>query len=633
MKKLVILINSLIFAFSCNLTAQNWTLIDDHIQGEAQDDFFGISAAISRDGTTVAISSIGNDDGGSNAGHVRVYSLSGSNLVQVGIDIDGLSNSETIGGSVAINENGSVIAVSASGGVKVYEWNEALGFHIRKGNKAGGGTSLALSSDGNTLLSGSLHSGITVYDYDGTNWVKRGTDNYLGRIHSNDESGKSVAMSADGNIIAVGIPGYDYQQLSGYTNIGDVRVFEWVDDEWAEINVSVDNDIGDYTGNSIALSEDGSRLVVASYSAGSGPNPNASGKVEVFQRASLNNNVGYNSIVGQTLYGDGASMTWFGMSVAISSDGNVVSVSSVNNIQTYQWNGYFWVKVGDDINYNIDAINYQGYEISSGRIQVDLSGDGNLMLASDPDSGINGKQSGIASVYNYLAPPEPKVPVLNLDTLYESQNDVNTTIDATPVDGWPTSYTYQWYFNDYAIPALYGGADSSIIISGSDSSNGTYQVDVTNTTGSVTGQFEYRVFVDSDGDGLSNYRESNILNTNPNSIDTDGDSLSDSDEVNIYYTDPSLSDSNGDGFDDGFIITNGFDKDEDYNAFLSNANEHLTDLRVGSTMIDVSENQATIQLQMEESSDLQSWQDKGDPATMTIPADTDTKFFRFKMVE
>ena len=61
--------------------------------------------------------------------------------------------------------------------------------------------------------------------------------------------------------------------------------------------------------------------------------------------------------------------------------------------------------------------------------------------------------------------------------------------------------------------------------------------------------------------------------------------------------------------------------------------EEVAELRPGSTMLEVSGNQATLQLQMEESSDLQSWEDKGDPATMTIPADTDTKFYRFKMVE
>ena len=76
----------------------------------------------------------------------------------------------------------------------------------------------------------------------------------------------------------------------------------------------------------------------------------------------------------------------------------------------------------------------------------------------------------------------------------------------------------------------------------------------------------------------------------------------------------------------------------DYDSVVAERDSRLTleevaELRPGSTMIEVSENQATVQLQMEESSDLQSWEDKGDPATMTIPADTDTKFFRFKMAE
>ena len=61
--------------------------------------------------------------------------------------------------------------------------------------------------------------------------------------------------------------------------------------------------------------------------------------------------------------------------------------------------------------------------------------------------------------------------------------------------------------------------------------------------------------------------------------------------------------------------------------------DEIKDLRPGSTMLEVSGNQATVQLQMEESSDLQTWEDTGTPATMTIPADTDTKFFRFKMAD
>ncbi len=63
------------------------------------------------------------------------------------------------------------------------------------------------------------------------------------------------------------------------------------------------------------------------------------------------------------------------------------------------------------------------------------------------------------------------------------------------------------------------------------------------------------------------------------------------------------------------------------------SSDNITDLRPGSTIVQVTNNEASVQIQMEESSDLQTWEDAGDPATMTIPADTDTKFFRFKMAE
>ena len=77
---------------------------------------------------------------------------------------------------------------------------------------------------------------------------------------------------------------------------------------------------------------------------------------------------------------------------------------------------------------------------------------------------------------------------------------------------------------------------------------------------------------------------------------------------------------------------------DDYNTVVAERDAKLTlaevaELRPGSTMIEVSGNQATIQLQMEESFDLESWEDTGAPANMVVPADTGTKFFRFKMTD
>ena len=117
--------------------------------------------------------------------------------------------------------------------------------------------------------------------------------------------------------------------------------------------------------------------------------------------------------------------------------------------------------------------------------------------------------------------------------------------------------------------------------------------------------------------------------------DSDKDGVADTNDVFPYNPNES-TDIDGDGVGDNSDKHPGFN-DEDLEEYL-NLNQYLRssdiqDLRPGSTMIEVFGNQATVQLQMEESSDLQTWEDTGTPATMTIPADTDTKFFRFKMAE
>ena len=125
-------------------------------------------------------------------------------------------------------------------------------------------------------------------------------------------------------------------------------------------------------------------------------------------------------------------------------------------------------------------------------------------------------------------------PILSqLKGFYESTSGINIGIDATPTDGYPAYYTYQWYFNGFTIPSMFGGTNSIYTIDGSASSNGTWRVEVTNDAGTASSEFEYRVFTDADTDGLSDYRESNILNTNPNLSDTDNDGLSDYEELSL----------------------------------------------------------------------------------------------------
>jgi hypothetical protein len=56
--------------------------------------------------------------------------------------------------------------------------------------------------------------------------------------------------------------------------------------------------------------------------------------------------------------------------------------------------------------------------------------------------------------------------------------------------------------------------------------------------------------IDTDKEGLKDYEELFVYNTDPTKVDTDGDGLSDYDEVKVYGTDPLLADTDGDGVDD-----------------------------------------------------------------------------------
>jgi hypothetical protein len=198
--------------------------------------------------------------------------------------------------------------------------------------------------------------------------------------------------------------------------------------------------------------------------------------------------------------------------------------------------------------------------------------------------------------------------------------------------------------NSFMGAPFYGiSSDAEIIVTNSDNLNyyGSSFAGISVSADEI-------IFQDSDNDLLYDHVETNTglfisesnTGTNPNAFDSDGDGLSDYDEIYIHNSDPNNSDTDNDGISDSLelaIQSNPLVESNEIVNLLNSEGFYKTseiiDVRPGSTMIEVSENQATVQLQMEESSDLQSWEATGTPATMTIPADAETKFFRFKMAE
>ena len=249
----------------------------------------------------------------------------------------------------------------------------------------------------------------------------------------------------------------------------------------------------------------------------------------------------------------------------------------------------------------------------------------------------------------------PLAPVLQLESFYESAAGTTVVVDASPTDGYPQTYSYQWYFNGFAIAGNFGGTASSYQFLGEADYEGSWRVQVSNTTGTTTVEFEYRVFADADGDGLSDYRETNLLLTNPNLADSDSDGLNDFAEINTYSTDPNLADSDsdglndfaelnthstdpndadssGDGISDGVLVGLGFDPNTDYSNIAQWQADRRQNLRSGAEIAPVVDGAATLQMVLEESDDLSTWS-KRETIDLVVPlvAGEASESFRYSL--
>ena len=93
-----------------------------------------------------------------------------------------------------------------------------------------------------------------------------------------DRSGTSVSLSSNGNIMAIGAP---YNDGNG-TSSGHVRVYQIISDVWTQIGTDINSEAtGDYLGQSVSLSSDGSIIAIgAPLNDGNGT---SSGQVRIYE--------------------------------------------------------------------------------------------------------------------------------------------------------------------------------------------------------------------------------------------------------------------------------------------------------------------------------------------------------------
>ena len=246
------------------------------IDGEAEGDYFGASMSLSSDGTILAVGGTHNDGNGLTAGHVRVFEFSGGSWSQLGSDIDGEAAGDEFGESVSLSSDGTILAVGAVG------------------------------NDESGMTAGHAR----VFEFSGGSWSQLGSD--IDGEAANDRLGTSVALSADGTILAAGASGND----GNGANAGHVRMYQFADGAWTQIGDDIDGEAeADASGFRVSLSSDAETVAIGAI--GNDENGSNSGHVRVYSFATVATlNITYDSQGGSAV-SDGDATTTSGGSISV----------------------------------------------------------------------------------------------------------------------------------------------------------------------------------------------------------------------------------------------------------------------------------------------------------------------------
>jgi len=266
--------------FRWNAGTSVWNQLGADLVGDEAGEYFGRSVSLSDDGTVLAAAGFLNDVGGDDAGHVKVFKLSGDTTTwtQLGAALVGDGVRDHFGHHLSLSGDGTTVAVGAdgndanginSGHVRVYWWDagntvwDQLGADI-EGEAAGdrSGVAVSLSDDGTVVAvgadkasdeTGSRTGHVRVYYYACDTWTQMGTDVDGETV---EDFGNSVSLNDAGTILAVGAPlNEEGKTVSGsgnlFRNTGSVRVYWWNSDTDTWDKLTTDFIGGDIEGDFI----------------------------------------------------------------------------------------------------------------------------------------------------------------------------------------------------------------------------------------------------------------------------------------------------------------------------------------------------------------------------------------------
>jgi|GEM_PF-3051343 len=247
------------------------------------------------------------------------------------------------------------------------------------------GYSLALSTHGHMAFVGAPFDNISASDQGSVYFFLSSSDQwifqqklFLNSGTTSDQFGSAIAVSADSSTLLVGVP----QPLTN--TAGKVCVYTNSDNTWIkQTTLSASNSDG-WFGSSLALSEDGNIVAIGAPQYGT-----AAGLVHIFNR--ITSNLGTVWIHQKQIPSPNGNNQLFGSSLSLSADGSVLLVGAVGGS-----NGYIFVN-SDNTWIQQSAVLGNGISDAFGT-SVALSFVGDIALVGAPNHNSN---QGAAYIYVY----------------------------------------------------------------------------------------------------------------------------------------------------------------------------------------------------------------------------------------
>jgi len=272
--------------------------------------------------------------------------------MQIGGDIVGDGPENWFGDSISMTADGKTIVVASplidnsTGRTIVFRYNssavawEKLGQDLygeSRGDLSGIAQGVSIASSGDIIAIGardndsipeynSGHVRIYRYDSDTLIWEQMGDD--LDGEKAGDGFGNGVALSQDGSHLVVGAP---YNDDKGNRS-GQVKVFSYdsVSQAWQQVGPTVRGTSDDELGRVVSISSDGMIIAAGAphiYEAVLSSFPQGTGRVKVFQYSKLKDDW---EQMGGDIMGEAAS-DWFGSAISMTPSGNIIAVGAPYN--------------------------------------------------------------------------------------------------------------------------------------------------------------------------------------------------------------------------------------------------------------------------------------------------------------